>query len=373
MKKLRLVQILRAPIGGLFRHVIDITEGLHAKGFDVAVIVDSSANDEQTEAKLKDLAQYCTLGIHRTEMPRLLGYGDFKSLVFVQNLVSTLKPDIIHGHGAKGGFYARLANTKNIAAKRFYTPHGGALHFDSKKLTGAAFMAIEKFLLKRTDGLIFESEFAKTTYSAKIAKPSCPAHVIYNGLRAEEFDALPELKDASDFLYIGELRKLKGVDVLLSALSAVHKNTQEKPTLTIVGSGPDSADFKQQAQDLHLENHVKFMGAMPARNAFSLGRCIVVPSRAESLPYIVLEAAAIAKPIIATDVGGIGEIFGDQKHQLIRPDNISDLQNKLISFLNNDLSKIGNFDVLQKNVMDKFSYNMMLDTLTSYYCETMNK
>jgi glycosyltransferase involved in cell wall biosynthesis len=57
---------------------------------------------------------------------------------------------------------------------------------------------------------------------------------------------------------------------------------------------------------------------MPARRAFGLGRCMVVPSRAESLPYIVLEAAAAAKPLIATRVGGIPEILGDGPH-LVRP------------------------------------------------------
>ena len=59
---------------------------------------------------------------------------------------------------------------------------------------------------------------------------------------------------------------------------------------------------------------------MPARQAFALGRIIVVPSRAEAMPYIVLEALAAGKPMIATAVGGIPEIFGAGSPALVRPD-----------------------------------------------------
>ena len=58
---------------------------------------------------------------------------------------------------------------------------------------------------------------------------------------------------------------------------------------------------------------------MPAREAFKLGRVLVAPSRAESLPYIVLEAAAAAVPLITTNVGGIPEVFGPQASRLIPP------------------------------------------------------
>ena len=58
---------------------------------------------------------------------------------------------------------------------------------------------------------------------------------------------------------------------------------------------------------------------MPARAAFALGRLLVAPSRAESLPYIILETAAAAVPLITTNVGGIPEIFGPQAGRLVPP------------------------------------------------------
>ena len=64
---------------------------------------------------------------------------------------------------------------------------------------------------------------------------------------------------------------------------------------------------------------VAFLPPMPAREAFALARTVVVPSRAESMPYLVLEAAAAGVPLIATDVGGIPEILAGETERLVPP------------------------------------------------------
>ncbi len=61
------------------------------------------------------------------------------------------------------------------------------------------------------------------------------------------------------------------------------------------------------------------MPPMPARSAFALARTVVLPSRAESLPYMVLEAAAAGVPLIATRVGGIPEMFEGEAERLVAP------------------------------------------------------
>ncbi len=72
---------------------------------------------------------------------------------------------------------------------------------------------------------------------------------------------------------------------------------------------------------------------MPARDAFRLARAVVVPSRAESMPYVVLEAIAAGLPLIATRVGGIPEILGAQAGRLVAPDEAGELANAMAALL----------------------------------------
>jgi glycosyltransferase involved in cell wall biosynthesis len=103
------------------------------------------------------------------------------------------------------------------------------------------------------------------------------------------------------------MRHLKGVSDLLEALARL--SAWRPVSAILVGDGPDRQEFEALAQRLNLMDRVRFMGALPARQAFGLGRLMVMPSRAESLPYVILEAVAAAKPLIATRVGGIPEIL----------------------------------------------------------------
>ncbi len=113
-----------------------------------------------------------------------------------------------------------------------------------------------------TDGIIFESLFAARRYSEMIGEPPCPVCIVPNGLYRHEFYEARLADDAADFVFVGELRQLKGVDILLAALAA--QRTVYPATAVIVGSGPDEKDFKRLAQKLGLEGKVTFVGPLPA-------------------------------------------------------------------------------------------------------------
>jgi len=331
----RILHCLRAPVGGLFRHVLDLASEQAANGHHVGIIADANASDGLTRTHLKGIEPHLALGLHLVPMSRKPGLGDFAAARFLVRLARQNNADVLHGHGAKGGAYARLASRTLKARGRhvasFYTPHGGSLHFDPKSLEGRVYLTLEKVLARFTDGLIFESDFARGAYEARIGLKDRAVKVIPNGLRPDDFGDHNPSPNAADFLFVGELRHLKGVDVMLRALAELN---QTQPVRAhFVGGGPDCEDFQALAQRLGLADMTDFPGPAPAREAFCNGRCLVVPSRAESFPYIVLEAGAMAMPVIATNVGGIPEMAQTTDLRLVQPNNVNALKTAMQQFL----------------------------------------
>src|SRR5690606_6622386 len=126
-RPMRILQVMRAPVGGLFRHVADLTRMLAADGHEVGLVVDSLVNDTRTEGTRAARLPQASLGIHPVAMPRVRGGGDLTTPFAVRRLARPLGIDVMHGHGAKGGFYARLARLTGSRAVALYTPHGGVL------------------------------------------------------------------------------------------------------------------------------------------------------------------------------------------------------------------------------------------------------
>ncbi|MBX9925996.1 MAG: glycosyltransferase family 4 protein [Hyphomicrobiaceae bacterium] len=314
---MRILHVLRAPVGGLFRHVLDLSAEQSWLGHDVGLVV-ATSSDALTESRLARAAPNLKLAIHRVAMSRAPGGQDVHAIRAVRQIALECEAEVVHGHGAKGGAYARLANVRG-RTRVFYTPHGGTLNYAPRTVAGRIYHAAERLLDPLTDGIIFESAHAAQTYQAVIGSGRAPRRIIHNGLRPQDFDPVTPRDDAADLLFVGEMRHLKGVDVLLKALARVNAVRAEPLTALLVGAGPDLAQFEALAQGLGLTRCVRFSGAMPAADAFTRGRMIVVPSLKESFPYIVLEAIAAGRPLVATRVGGIPEIVADTGTMLVNP------------------------------------------------------
>ncbi|UJW85893.1 glycosyltransferase family 4 protein [Devosia sp. SL43] len=366
-RKLRILQVMRAPVGGLFRHVADLTRALAATGHEVGLVVDSLANDAQTESRLAALLPHASLGIHRFAMPRVLGGGDMVTPLAVRRLARSLDIDILHGHGAKGGFYARLARIGGGKAVALYTPHGGVLHFSKTSMSGRLFHKLERWLMAQTGAIIFESKYAQATYSALIGAPTCPTQVIHNGLTPDEFIPVPPAQDAADFVFVGELRDLKGIHVLIDALAGVTRPDGSPATLVMAGDGGARAALEAQIGQLGLTDRVSLLGAQPARPTFARGRVAVVPSLAESLPYIVLEAAAAQLPVISTRVGGIPEIYGPTAASLIPPNDAAALRVAMQSALDHPEETLIEMRTRLAYVSEHFSLEAMADGIEALY------
>lgn len=369
---LRILQILRAPVGGLFRHVYDLTHELAARGHEIGILADSLHTDALTEERLGRLRPLARLGIHSLPIPRVFGIEDTTTPFKVRKLADELGIDVLHGHGAKGGLNARLARIGARQRVALYTPHGGVLNYRSGSPAGAAFRLIERLLIGATDAIVFESAFAQAAYKAQVIDPACPAPVIHNGLMPAEFEPITPDADAADFVFIGEFRAVKGITYLLDALARVRAPDGRPATLVMAGGGPDLEAVKAQIVGLGLARRVTLVGVKPARPTLHLGRIAVVPSLAESLPYVILEAASAGRPVIATDVGGAQEIFGPTTPSLIPAADSAALQRAMQAALDDPDAASREAALRLTHVRAGFSIARMTDQIEALYRQVLD-
>jgi glycosyltransferase involved in cell wall biosynthesis len=201
-----------------------------------------------------------------------------------------------------------------------------------------------------------------------VGAPPGLTRVVHNGVAPEEFEPVAVRPDASDIVFVGELRLLKGVDVLIDAI-ALLRSRGRAVTATLVGDGPERDMFRAQMARLKLDHVIRFPGAMPARQALALGRIMVVPSRIESLPYIVLETAASGKPLIATKVGGIPEIYGALSVNLVPAGDAPALAEAIGRSLDEPAAVAAAAAALRTRVAASFSLSAMAEGVLNAYGE----
>jgi glycosyltransferase involved in cell wall biosynthesis len=359
---MKILHVFRSPVGGLFRHVVDLANGQIERGHDVGLIADSTTGNALSEVALAALAPKLALGLCRIPIRRNPHLADVAAIWRVARRIHSTGAEIVHGHGAKGGALARLAPAEN-AIIRAYTPHGGSLH---DGVGGRLHILMERMLMGRGQLYLFESAYSHDIYRRKVGNPAATVNVVHNGIRRDELQAVGIDADASDIVYLGELRALKGVDVLLDAL-ALLRRTGRKVTARLVGDGPDRAEFEAQIAQLELADCVKLCGPLPTRAALALGRVAVLPSRAESFPYVVLEAAAAARPLVATKVGDIPKIFGPYADRLVAPGNAEALADAILTAIDQPAEALANANALRSRIETEFSADAMVDAILNSY------
>lgn len=365
MAPLNILHVFRAPVGGLFRHVVDLAREQAARGHRVGLIADSNTGGERADAAFKRLEPVLAHGLSRIAMRRHIGLDDSLAVAHLMRRSGEAHVDVVHGHGAKGGAYARLL-FGNRRAVRAYTPHGGSLLFGHDTLAGRVYLATERMLMRRGDLFLFESAFSAEIFRRKIGTPRGLVKVAHNGVSRQEFEPVAPRPDATDLVFMGELRHLKGIDVLLEAIARLRRDGRSV-TATVVGSGPDRDMLYALADTLGLTDLIRFKPAMPGPEALTLGRVMVVPSRAESLPYVVLEAAAGGVPLIATRVGGIPEIYGQQSAALIPPGDAAALATAIAQALDGGRATVDFAQQLRRQVAASFSIEAMVDGVLDGY------
>lgn len=364
---MKILQVLRAPTGGLWRHVVDLSGALASRGHEVGIVFDASFSDAQTVSGVERLEPRLKLGIQRLPISRQPGLGDIRAGWALRRMAAAAGADVVHGHGAKGGLFARLTRAGSRRRVAVYTPHGGVLNYHPDRFSGRLYRWVEKGLLPFTDGVVFESAFAQKAYCEQIGTPACASPVIHNGLQPADLERLGTDGISHDFVFVGEIRAVKGIPYLIEALTKVKRADGGKPRLLLVGGGPDEEACRRQIGALGLTGQVDMAGVQPARAMFAKAGCVVIPSLAESLPYVVLEAAGAGRQVITTRVGGIAEIFGPTADRLVPPGDAAALAVAMQAYLDDPAAAQAEIDTRHAFVSETFSIDHMADAIAALY------
>jgi glycosyltransferase involved in cell wall biosynthesis len=362
---LRIVHVLHRPAGAPLRFVADLVEEQHKAGHHIGLLCDIGDGDGTETDVFARIEPLLVFGLTRVTMGK--EFTHFRRALALVDKVKSLDPDILHGHGAKGGAYARMIGTRLRASgssvSRIYSPHGARLVRRRRTAT-----AWERALARFTDAFVFTSQHERDLFSARITKSTRPFSVAFPGLRSDAFAPVTPEPGARDFAFIGDLTSAAGTDLFIAALALLKHRSGIAPTASIVGGGTDEQKYRAVVTELGLAEQVDFHTARSAREAMALARTIVVPSREEgAAPYLLLDTIAAGLPLIATRVGAAPEIFGPDAERLVPPNDASALADAMASALATPGAALAKAAAINIRIRSTFTVEAMAATVESVY------
>ena len=340
--------------GGATTVVLQLARGLEALGFESHVLApgDAPALVESEEFR----------SIRWTEWRQDRGY--------VHDVLQRLHPGILHCHGHRAGLLRR-----HLPAERprvVMTFHGFHIPHYRNPLYRWAARAWERRALRRTDGVIFVSNS-----DAEIARPwlgelPCPSTVIPNAVELSRFVNLPSREEAraalnlpqGEFMVgcIGRLHYQKSPETLVHA-------ARELPDVHIVfaGDGPLLQRMRQLAERLRVR--ATFLPPRPdVERLYAALDLLVLPSRWEGLPLVLLEAGVAGIPVIATDVPGTREVITHEATGLlVPPGDPAALAAAIRRAREHPEESAARADALRQRIGERFTLDRMLRSTADFY------
>jgi glycogen(starch) synthase len=171
-------------------------------------------------------------------------------------------------------------------------------------------------------------------------------------------------------LCVGRLSAEKGVDVAIAGFASIVERFPQA-RLIIAGDGPLKADLEQQALELKIRDFVDFVGWVIPEMIPSLintATLVVMPSRSEGLPLVALEAALMARPIVATRVGGLPEVVLHQENGLlVEPEDHNALAEAMAMLLDQPETARSMGEAARCRVQTVFSWDRHVNAYDALY------
>jgi glycosyltransferase involved in cell wall biosynthesis len=302
---------------------------------------------------------------------------------FATFLKAVKSSTIIHAHGHP--YPSSLIAGK--LAKRYHKPfvltqHNTFIEYDNffDIVESLNDNSIGHQTLKQADIIITVSKASKD-YVLRLGANPKKIVVMHNGVDVERFKPMKGNReatrrklgipqDAKVFLTVRRLVYKNGVDTLIECANLAIRQNPEVVFLA-VGKGPDMNNIKAKINELGIQNNFRLAGFVPDEELpsyYNAADFFVLPSKSgEGLPLVALEAMACALPVIATDVGGIGEILYPKFGKLVAPSQPDLMAKAVLEFAEGDWGST-KFE-LRALVEEKFSWDKNVNSLVEIYEE----
>ena len=383
MAKIKIVRIIaRLNIGGPAINASILSSSLDKDVFETKVIHGSLA---EGEAGLEHLLR--AEGVRMQLIPELgreiSPLDDLKAFWKIFRILRNEKPDIVHTHTAKAGTLGRFAAILAGTKVKVHTFHGNVFKYYFGKLKTAIFIMIERFLGIFTTKVVTVSARQKKELVKEfriIPDKKCvvvPLGVDLSRLKdasGRSTGLNRELGIGSDELVVGIVGRLvpiKNHGMFLEAASRIRKARPSiKVKFAVVGGGELEKELKALAVSLGLTNDVIFLGwREDLGNIYGAFDVISLTSLNEGTPLALIEATAMGKAIIATDVGGVSDIVEDGKTGILVPKgDVEAFAKRLIELLEDKAlrERLGQAAMAESKKYDKEN---LVTTMTQLYKE----
>ena len=280
--------------------------------------------------KLEEIAQRAGITFFPVDMSRKV---NFKTIGYLSRLISAHQIHIVHSMGARADFFARMASRNKPSTAVVCTLAMLVEGFDVGFLRKFFYKLADRYSARYVTQYITVSKALKARLISERIIHADKISVIYNGVELDQYnpelyrplEARLSLGITDDYPIVGTIGRLvyqKGFSHFLKAAKHVY-NENNQIRFVIVGHGPEDAKLKHLADSLGILPVCKFVGSrFNVAEILSAFDVFVLSSVLEGLPRVVIEAMAMARPIVATDIDGVREQINDNRTGLlVKPAN----------------------------------------------------
>jgi glycosyltransferase involved in cell wall biosynthesis len=260
-------------------------------------------------------------------------WRDLLGLIELVHLCRRLRPDIVHAHSSKAGALGRLAAAIAGVPIRVFTVHGWSFAAYGG-LAGRLYLWVERRLVRLTTSVVCVARSARELGTAAGACRAGNTVVIHNAVDVESFASVRPHAGPPRIVSVGRLAFPKDFSTLVEALA----DAQADWWAFFVGEGPLQAAIAGDVHRRGLEKRIELLGTRgDVPEILASSDVFVLSSRSEGFPVSILEAMAAALPVVATDVGGVGEaVLDGETGLLVPPGNPQALTEALERLLRDD-------------------------------------